>query len=1098
MNQSNLFNPDEQYGRTKELVLSSIADQFPFDGKTNRLELVRSWVDELPERKSKDKTKKARLEERHMASPVLGHVRLVDKKSGRVVDEVKRMQLARVPVPLTTTGGFLVEGSEFQIGNQERLRPGVYTRRTGAGILESQANLSRGMNFSLALDPERERITARFGTLNVGIHEFLRIMGASDKDIQQHLGTTLFDKNKVDKAKIGAAAQRLHRTLFKRPKNEVVEPVEATRQLQEYFRERTQIDPETTRATLGKEYSKVTPGLVLSSTRKLLRVAQGKEETDNRNAPHFKHFYGPEDQLDYRLNHYTTRNPIKFQVNGRLDHKDQVRQIINNRTFGEPVRRFFTESSLSNATEQNNPLSILGEANKTTVLGEGGIPSSRSVPEDARSIEPSSLHYHDPVQTPESDKVGITLHLGIDTIRQEDKTLRTRVRDQSGNPRYLAPNESFEAVVAFADQYEGRKPKNRMVSTIHRGKISERPASSVQYVYDRPQGMFSTSANLIPFLDSTQPTRALTASKQMEQAVSLVDREVPLVQVGNGRGQTFEDDIGAQFGTRAPADGTVEQAGTKEIVIKTPSGTKHRVDLWQDYPLNQNTFLDEHPIVAKGDRVRAGQPVADSNYTKGGTLALGVNLRTAYMPYYGNTFEDAVTISESAAKKMTSEHLYREDALIDDKTSLSLKKFRAHVPGVVNKTMSDKLDDDGVIRPGQQVEKDDVLVAALRQEHVTPEDTLLSRLSKSRARPWKDRSLRWSHDNPGVVTDVVRLADKVKVFVKTQEPAREGDKLVGRHGNKGIITKVLPDKDMVRDQSGQVIDLIMDPHTVPSRINIGQNLENALGKLADKLGEPQVITNFAGGHLNTDQLKKRLKDAGLSDKETLKDPRSGKQIPGIQVGKHYTLKLKHQIEKKFSARNTGGYDLNLQPKGGPGGGQSMDRLTMYAMLANDARANLREMSTTLKAEKNDDLWLRVQQGLALPKPKPTFAHDKFESLVKGMGVNIHQDDTRRTLLPLTDKDVASLSSGALPHPTRSLTRNNMMPEAGGLFDPEIVGGLRGNNWSHIELSEPLPNPVMRKGILSLTKLKGSELDALIDGRLAVNDHGTVVPAKDWS
>ena len=1087
-----LFQPEQQFAKAKTVVQSAIADQFPFEGKERTLKLVQSWVEDPPDRHSKHATKKARLEERHRAAQVLGHVQLVDQKSGRVIDEVKRMQLARVPVPLPTTGGFLVEGSEFQVGNQERLLPGVYTRRTQAGALEAQANLGKGMSFAVALEPEKQRLQARFGSTHIGVHEFLRIMGASEKDIQQHLGTALYETNKADSAKIDQATRRLHNVLFRSRRGEEPDPTTATRQLQEYFRQ-TQLDPETTQKTLGKEYSRVTPGLVLESTRKLLRVARGETPPDNRNAPHFKRFYGPEDQLDFRLRHYSVKNPIAFRIKGRLDRKDEVRQILNNRTFGEPVHRFYTESSLSNATEQNNPLSILGEANKTTVLGEGGIASARNVPEDARSIEPSSLHYHDPVQTPESDKVGITLHVGVDTIRK-DQRLHTKVRDTGGRAQYLPPNDAFDAVVAFADQYEGRKPKGRQVKTIHRGQIALRPASTVQYVFDRPQGAFAASANLIPFLDSTQPTRALTASRQMEQAVSLVHRENPLVQVASGQGHTFEEEIGARFSVRSPEDGVVEKATKDAIVLRDGNGKKRTIELWQDYPLNQNTHLDERPLVRPGDRVRRGQALADSNYTKGGGLALGVNLRTAYMPYHGHTFEDAVTISESAAQKMTSEHLYRKDLLVDDQTSLSPSKFRAHAPGVITQTMAEKIDDEGVIKPGSIVEKDDVLITALRQEAVTPEDTLLSKLVKSRARPWKDRGLRWTHDHPGVVTDVVRLPDKVKVFVKTHEPAREGDKLVGRHGNKGIITQVLPDKDMVQDAHGQAIDLVMDPHTVPSRINIGQNLENALGKLAQHQGRPKAIQNFAGGQ-NVDAVKKELQQAGIHDKEEVYDPLSKKKIPNIQVGQHYTLKLKHQIEKKFGVRNMSGYDINLQPKGGPGGGQSLDRLTMYAMLANDARANIREMSSSIKAEKNDDLWLRVQQGMALPPPKPTFAFDKFESMVKGMGINIKQEGNTRTLLPLTDADVEQLSQGALPDPTKSLTRNNMRPEPGGLFDPTIVGGLRGENWSHIELAEPLPNPIMRKGILSLTKLKGTELDALVDGRLGLQDDGQLVPMQ---
>ena len=690
----NLFEAEPQYERMKEVVRDQIADQFPFEGKKHTLRLLRAWTEDLPDRHSKQRAKDARLHENPFSSPVLGHVQLVDQASGKVLDEVKRMSLARVPAPVPTTGGLLIAGTEYQIANQERLKPGVYTRRTGAGILEAQANLARGLNFAISLDPERRRLQTRFGSTNVGVFETLKLMGASDQAIAKALGREVFQANRADPEKVDQAALKLHATLFRRRRGEeeAIPLHRIKEELKDYFAS-TVIDPLTTAETLGRSHSKVTPGLVMDATSKLLKVARGEAEGDNRNAPRFKNFLGPEDQLEARLAHHSTRNGIAFRVKGKVDRTQDIKKVINNRTFGEPVTRFFTEGSLSNATEQNNPLSILGEANKTTVLGEGGIPSTRAVPEDARSLEPSSLHYHDPVQTPESDKVGITLHLGVDTVRGADKRLRTKVREASTNRvRYLSPEEAHSVVIAFPDQYQGKTPKGSFVKTIQEGEIAERPARQVQYIYDRPQGAFAISANLIPFLDATQPTRGLTASKQMEQAITLTHREAPLVQVSTGKGATFEQEVGRRFAATAPAGGVVEGVEAKAVVIRDGKGKRHTVDLWDRYPLNQGTFLDEEPIVAVGQRVQAGQPVADNNYTKGGALALGRNLKVAYMPYKGLTFEDAVVISESAAQKLQSEHLYKSEALIDDATALSKKKFKAHVPGVLDQARDAKLE----------------------------------------------------------------------------------------------------------------------------------------------------------------------------------------------------------------------------------------------------------------------------------------------------------------------------------------------------------------------------------------------------------------------
>ena len=1091
------FDPEEQYAAMKDVVQETIKSQFPFEGDKQELKLVKTWIEDRPGRHSKKATKEARINEHHISSPVLGHLQLVDKASGKVVDEVKRMRLARVPVPAPTTGGFIINGSEFQISNQERLKPGVYTRRTQAGHLEAQANLAKGMNFALGLDPERRRLTAKFGTTNVGVYELMKILGASDQDIKKRLGSEIYQANAVDPKKVGAAAQKLHGVLFRqrgRSKTEV-DLNDAQSEIRQYFQE-TEIDKETTKKTLGKGFGRVTADLVATSTEKLLKVSRGEEEPDNRNALLFKRFFGPEDQLEARLGHRNVQLPVAYRIKGKIDRKQEVRQIINNRTFDDPVTRFFTESSLSNATEQNNPLNLMGEAGKTTVLGEGGIPSERGVPEDARSLEPSSLHFVDPVQTPESSRVGITLHRAIDTERS-DKTIKTKVREVNTNRfRSLSPEEAFDAVIAFPDQYDGHKPKGRMVKGIKQGKIGEYPAGMVSFIYDRPQGAFAISANMIPFLDSTQPTRALTASKQMEQAVSLISREEPLVQVADGRGSTFEEEVGKNFSVRAPVEGTIADVDDDTITLRDKQGKRHKLELWKDYPLNQKTFLEEKPVVAKGDKVQEGDLLADSNFTKGGKLALGINLRTAYMPYKGETFEDAVAISESAAHKMTSEHLYQKEALIDDSVALSLSKFRAHAPGTINTKQAAKLDDKGIIKRGETIERGDVMVAMLREEAVTPEDTLLSRLVKSKARPWKDRAMRWDKDSPGTVTDVVQLNDKVKVFVRTEEPMKEGDKLVGRHGNKGIVTKIIPDAEMIKDAEGNTIDLIMDPHGIPSRINIGQSMETAAGKLAKKKGNPYVVNNFSGKR-NATELLETLQAEGIDDKESVFDPTTGKTIPKIQVGQQFIHKLKHQIEGKFGVRNVDGYDTNLQPKGGKHGAQSLDRLTAFAMIAHDARANLREMSSDVKSQKNDELWLRVQSGMPLPKPKETFAYSKFKGLVKGMGIDLRENGTQLSLLPLTDKEVGLLSSGEIPNPTKAIRRNDLTPEPGGLFDPQILGGLKGEKWGHLELAEAIPNPALEKGVMALTGLKKVELVGLMEGKLAVDDDGKIVENSLW-
>jgi len=1097
----NAQDPQVQHERMKRKVVAAIADPFPFEGQGRQLRLNRIWVDERGfDPNDFSAFKEARLNEQSWSVPVMGDLSLVDAE-GKEIDRTKRLRLARLPVPVPRINpdekapyaAYLVKGTEYQHSQQERLRPGVYARRTQAGHLEAHTNLAQGMNFAVTLDPERRRLQARFGTANVGLYELLNLLGANDQTLKQAWGEDILTANRAGPEQIQSEAMKLHRVLFRRDHQAGKAPTDyrqIRQDLRHYFLQGTELERETTRRTLGKGFDHVNAELLTRTAGKLLALSRGEEPPDNRNALLFKRVYGPEDLLEFRLKHWQTTGPIANRVRFRLN-RDKVRKIVNHETFNKPVEEFFTASTLSNATEQNNPLSLIGESTKTTVLGEGGISGTRAVPEDARNLEPTSVHFHDPVHTPESDRVGISLHTALDTIREED-VFKTAVREVKTNrPRHIGPEEFFDSVVAFADQYAGHKPRSLRVKGMRQGQMGEFSPDEVKYILDRPQGMFDRSTNMIPFLDATQPTRGLTASKQQEQSVPLVDREVPRVQVATGRGGTFEEEVGRQFSVWAPASGTVESVEPGRIVIRDRQGQEHRVSLPDHLPLNQKTFFHAEVQVKPGDAVHRGDLLADSNYTRDGVLALGKNMKVAYMPYYGLNFEDGVVISESAARQFTSEHLHPKEIPIDERSALSLKKFMAHVPGVIDRERAAQLDDEGVIKPGTLVRPGDILVAHLREEAVTPEDTLLARLKKSAARPWKDRSLVWDRDTPGVVTDVAKLGDKVKVLVKTQEPAREGDKIAARHGNKGIITRLVPDRDMPRDSRGDPIDVLMDPHTVPSRINIGQILETAAGKAARKKREVFTVENFAPGN-RLEEVERYLEAAGVKDKETVFDPRSGKEIPHILVGDQYLLKLKHTIEDKFGARNIEGHDINRQPKGGKHGAQSLDHLTLYSMLAHDARANVREMTSSIKAEKNDELWLRLQQGMPLPPPRPTFAWEKFTGLMKGMGVNVQQEGNRIGLMPLTDHDVLAMSRGKVSDPTRAITRNDLKPEPGGLFDPDVFGGLKGENWGHIELAEPVPNPILEKGILSLTGLKKKDFEAIVAGEKFVNERGEVV------
>jgi DNA-directed RNA polymerase beta subunit len=411
------------------------------------------------------------------------------------------------------------------------------------------------------------------------------------------------------------------------------------------------------------------------------------------------------------------------------------------------------------------------------------------------------------------------------------------------------------------------------------------------------------------------------------------------------------------------------------------------------------------------------------------------------------------------------------------------------------------------------VQPGDPLVLAMRPFQVR-DQLSLQQIGKALAGRQTDSSLRWNSDYPGKVVGVHKGKDAVTVHVRTSEPMQVGDKITGRHGNKGIVTRVVDDKDMPRTKDGQPMEALLNPAGVPGRMNVGQVLETVAAKVAQKTGKPYVVENFS----NVDHLKKvksELKKAGLSDTEELIDPSTGKSIGKVLTGPQYMLKLTHQIDKKNSVRAgmalPGGeedpemYDRNLLPAGGgKTGGQSIGGLDMYTLLAHGAKANIREMQTWKSQgpdirqsdpgkqwpSQHDEVWEAMQLGDPLPTPKPTFAYRKFEDMLRSTGVNVDKRGHHLLLMPMTDKQILNMSSGEIKKPgevvyPRVDKMGEFKPIKGGLFDPTVTGGPGGKRWSHIRLAEPVPNPMFEKAIQRVTGLKEKEYESVAQGQKAV-------------
>ena len=1085
---ANIFDPVRVFSGLKRAITDGIEQTFPIETNNRILRVSNVVVDDSNADPFNYKLQKEiKVREGDYVAPVYGDLELIDKETGKVIDRRNKFRLMDVPV-LTDRYSYILGGNEYTVDKQLRMKPGIYTREKENGELESQFNLAKGgRGFKMLLNPEDNIFKLKIQTSNPPLYPILRALGISDSQIREAWGDKLFQINQaktLDKSE--NIIMKAYKSIFGK---EAPTPVQAQVELQKFF-EGTVLSEETTQRTLGKGFASVTPEALLLTSSKLLKVSRGEEEPDDRDSMVFKMIYDAPELISTRIE--KNRQRIQYDAKRVMDKKNKINEIISKDMLNKPVRSFFVQGTVAAASDQTNPTTILSEATKVTSLGEGAIGDMNAITDSMRAVNASHIGVLDPLATPESEKIGVNLHLSLGASIK-DKELQTMVKDaKTGKTSYILAKELFDKKVAFPDQYNADgSPKSDMISVVHRGKHTIVPVKEVDYILRSPKQMFSYLSNLVPFLGSIQGNRGFMANKMLAQAIPLKNREEPLVQTKMPMGGTFEQFIGKNFSAISRTDGKITKITSDDIEVTAPDGSVHKYTLFNNFPLNNKSFIHSEIKVSLGQSVKQGDVLADSVYTKNGTLAIGANLRMAVIPFRDNTFEDGYVISESAAKKLTSEHLREISVPISRDDQLNLRKFRAYYPTALNKKLIDKLDETGVIKPGSIVEPGDVVIAHLQKLEILPEDAKLGKLSKAFVKGFRNNAQIWDKETIGKVVDVVRNPDSIKVYIRTEEPMQIGDKLVNRHGAKGIVSRVVPDNEMPRDKSGQPIEVAVSPSAIPGRINPSQLLEAAAGKVALKLKRPLKIDNFAE-YNSVEEIKKLLKENGLTDKEELIDPTTGHSLGKVMVGNQYYLKLMHQVSKKINARGVGPtYDIDKQPtKGGHTSARAMDRLTWNSLIAHGARENLFEM-TAYKAEDNPELWRNVKLGLPLPAPKTPFVFDKLTAYLAAGGVNVRKDGNRLFLMPITDKEILERSNGAIDE-AKVVIAKNLRPVKDGLFDENKTGGLKGTKWTHIPLAEPVLNPAMEEAAKTVLGIGQKQLDSLISGKLFYDkDSGTL-------
>ena len=1054
-------------------VVEGLEQAFPLKAGRHMVEVSNVRVD--PAEFSSREQKRAVLEGKTLSERVRGDLTVKDS-SGQVTDHAKDFTLLQLPY-FTPRHTFILDGTEYSVSNQIRTKPGAYVRRRGNEELEATFNLAKGSNFRVLMEPDKGLIYMQptHTTSRIPLHPILRALGIPHQDIASAWGSDVANMNRDAWKSPDKHVDKLYETLVHPSKQTATTPEEKSRVLREYF-ENTSMDPEVTSHTLGYPYDKASPRAMLAASKKLLDVHRSAADVDDRDSLAFKTFHSVDDFIKERVG--LEARAMKNKLGWKLDASHgNLRKALPSGPFTRSMHGLLVGSSLSAVPMQINPMELLDEASRVTMLGEGGIASERAIPLEARDVHPTHFGILDPARSPESFKIGVDLRAAIGARRDDKGNMYAPVYDVAAKKStFLKAGDMAKAVIAFPGEALG---PGKMVDAMAHGVVSRVTSDKITHQLEHVADQYGATTNLLPFVLGIQGNRVLMASKHQGQALPLVHREAPLVQVASWNpGISVEKDIVKQIVPTARHDGVVTKIDGDYIYMshegeKTAAFTT-KLHYDQDFPLAAKTMLHNTLNVKVGDRVAKDQLLAESNFTKDGTLALGTNLRVAYTPYRGLNSNDGIVVSQGAADKLISEHMYQHALSRDGEVQLGREKHRTYFGNKYTKEQYDKLDEDGIVRPGVILHTGDPIAVGIRENKATGDAALLGKLSKSLVKPYAEVVETWEHDRPGTVVDIAKTPSHVAASIRTQETLQIGDKLSNRFGNKGVIAQIVPDNQMLQDEQKRPIDILFTSAGVVSRINPAQIVEAALGKVAEKTGQPIVVAQYTPGRDNVEFARKLLKEHGLTDKETIYDPMTGKHIPNTMVGKSYILKLFKTTDSNWSAHGAEKYDYNQQPaRGGDEGAKGLGKMEFDGLVAHGARNILRE-SASIKSQRNDEFWRAIQLGLPTPSPKTPFAYEKLQSMLTGAGVKVSKEGTRLSLGPLTDADVMKMTSGALKDPSKLIRAKDLRPETDGLFDPTLTGGMAGTKWSHVELHEPIVNPVFEEPVRRLLGLTQKE------------------------
>lgn len=680
--------------------------------------------------------------------------------------------------------------------------------------------------------------------------------------------------------------------------------------------------------------------------------------------------------------------------------------LINIRPVVASIKEFFGSSQLSQFMDQTNPLAELTHKRRMSALGPGGLSRDRAGMA-VRDVHHSHYGRMCPIETPEGPNIGLitslTTYARINEygfLEAPYRKVKTGTGKVTGEVEYITADIEDELIIAQSNEKltpEGEFASSRVVARGKGGVVDIFPSSEINYMDVSPRQIVSVGTAMIPFLENDDGNRALMGANMQRQAVPLLKTEAPII--GTGIEYKAAKDSGVVIvSTNA---GIVEKVSANEIVVRRDKDNQlDRYKLLKFQRSNQGTTINQRPMVEAGERIEASQVIADGPSTDLGEIALGKNILIAFMTWEGYNYEDAILINENVVKEdiLTSVHIEEYESEARD-TKLGPEEITRDIPNVGDDMLKD-LDERGIIRIGAEVKSGDILVGKVTpkgETELTAEERLLRAIFGEKAREVRDTSLRVPHGEAGIIVDVKIYSREngdelppgvnqmVRVYIATKRKINVGDKMCGRHGNKGVVSRILPEEDMPYLPDGTPVQIVLNPLGVPSRMNLGQVLEVHLGLAAKKLGWHVATPVFDGA--SDEDILSALREADYPEngKIFLRDGRTGEAFNNpVTVGYMYMLKLHHLVDDKIHARSTGPYSLvTQQPLGGKAqfGGQRFGEMEVWALEAYGAAHTLQEILTV----KSDDIVGRVKTYEAIVKgeniPEPGIP-ESFKVLIK--------------------------------------------------------------------------------------------------------------------